>query len=273
MYVMTEGPSALGDWLEREVQLSGELTVGAKGLPVRRVQEWLTLQAHALAVDGQYGPITAAVVARFQQAVSLPSTGKVDAATFSKLCAPLLDTLRPRGHRSSSLNDAVLEYARAHLQRHPVEVAGQNRGPWVRMYMNGREGAEWPWCAGFVSFVLHQACESMNRPMPLAGSVSCDTLAAQAKAAGLFLPEADVRYRPVPAGSLFLVRRTDTDWTHTGFVLSADGYVFATPENLAAIEGNSNDAGDRDGYEVCSTSRAYTGKDFILLARDGAGPE
>jgi hypothetical protein len=262
MYLLTNGASALGDWLNHEVFLSEELAVGATGLPVRRVQEWLTVHGHALAVDGDFGAITAEVVARFQAGVSLPSTGRVDGATFSKLSAPMLETLRPRAGTSKSLNATVLEYARAHLARRPLELGGQNRGPWVRMYMTGREGAEWPWCAGFATFVLHQACESLNLPMPFPGSVSCDTLAAQAKAAGLFVSEAQAKHRPVPAGSLFLVRRTDTDWTHTGIVESAEPLLFKT------IEGNSNDAGEREGYEVCSISRGYTGKDFIVLTRD-----
>ena len=29
-----------------------------------------------------------------------------------------------------------------------------NQGPWVRLYMNGRDGQEWPWCADFASYVL-----------------------------------------------------------------------------------------------------------------------
>ena len=50
-------------------------------------------------------------------------------------------------------------------QINPREIGGQNMGPWVRLYMDGREGAEFPWCAGFVCFVLAQACEAMGRAM------------------------------------------------------------------------------------------------------------
>jgi hypothetical protein len=49
------------------------------------------------------------------------------------------------------------------------------------------------------------------------------------------------------------------DWVHTGLVLSAGKETFET------IEGNTNDAGDREGYEVCRRVRGYKGKDFIVL--------
>jgi hypothetical protein len=122
--------------------------------------------------------------------------------------------------------------------------------------MNGVEGQ--PWCAGFVSFVLAQASESARARMPIAGSVSCDQLAAQAKAANRFLAESDAA-AGLPPGSIFLVRKTPTDWTHTGFVAEARPDLFYT------IEGNTNDDGEREGYEVCTLSRGYKNKDFVLL--------
>jgi hypothetical protein len=125
--------------------------------------------------------------------------------------------------------------------------------------MDGNEGTPWPWCAGFVTFILHQATESLNIEMPIPGSFSCDTLAAQAQAAGLFVSEAEARNSEIPPGSLFLVRRTDTDWSHVGIVEKASELYFRT------IEGNTNDDGDREGYEVCARWRGYNDKDFILM--------
>jgi peptidoglycan hydrolase-like protein with peptidoglycan-binding domain len=261
MYLVKNGSSELADWLKHETTLDTELAIGASGLSVRRVQEWLTLHDHGVAVDGVYGAITASELARFQERASLPDTGKTDRATFSRLVAPLEEALRPQAHAGQSMNAAVLAHARKHLAQRPREVGGQNRGPWVRMYMDGREGAEWAWCAGFVTFVLRQASESLGAPMPIAGSVSCDTLAAQAKAAGLFVSQAEASRRTIPAGSIFLVRRTEADWTHVGIVDAAE------PTSFRTIEGNSNDSGDREGYEVCRNSRGYADKDFILLAR------
>jgi hypothetical protein len=47
---------------------------------------------------------------------------------------------------------------------------------------------------------------------------------------------------------------------HTGLVVRAGQETFET------IEGNTNDAGDREGYEVCQRVRGYAGKDFIVVA-------
>ena len=90
--------------------------------------------------------------------------------------------------------------------------------------------------------------------MPIAGSVSCDRLAAQGKAANLLVGNDRVR-----AGSIFLVRKTDTDWVHTGFVIEVKPQLFRT------IEGNTNDDGVREGYEVASLTRSYASKDFLRL--------
>lgn len=261
MYRWRNEGTDLAHWLQPETKVDHELGVGSQGQAVRRAQEWLCWHRHALAIDGTYGSITARVVERFQQRHGLPSTGRVDAVTFARLSGPLRRALEPLAEAPASLNLALISHARAHLEQHPHELGGQNRGPWVRMYMEGREGRDWPWCAGFVTFLLRQAAEACGVALPIPGSVSCDTLAAQAKASGLFLTEAEARARGVPAGSLFLVRRTAWDWTHVGIVLSSDGDSFET------IEGNTNDDGDREGHEVCARTRGYANKDFILLER------
>jgi hypothetical protein len=259
VYIYEVETSELADWIRAEISLQDSLMVGASGLAVRRVQEWLTLYGYALATDGIYGPVTREAVSRFQESSLLDPTGNVDEATFACLVQPILDTLHQRLTMSEPIGTAILEYARAHLDQQPREVGKQNYGPWVRLYMNGNEGNEWPWCAGFVTFILHQAAESLQVESPIEGSFSCDALAAQAQEAGLFLSESEVKPYAIPPGSLFLVRRTDTDWTHVGIVEEANEEYFRT------IEGNTNDAGEREGYEVCARWRSYSDKSFILL--------
>jgi peptidoglycan hydrolase-like protein with peptidoglycan-binding domain len=259
MYIYEAQTSDLEDWILDEIRQQGQLMVGSSGLPVRRVQEWLTLRGYALATDGSYGPVTREAVTRFQEDLFLEATGWVNEETFACLVQPMIETLRQRLTMSESVNTAVLEYARAHLEQHPREIGGENRGPWIRLYMKGNEGSQWRWCAGFVTFILHQATESLGIYMPISGSVSCDTLAAQAKAEGLFLSEADAGNYEIPPGSLFLVRRTDTDWIHAGIVEEA------SEQYLRTIEGNTNDAGEPEGYEVCARWRGYGDKDFVLM--------
>lgn len=245
--------------MKEELTIDRELGYGSKGPDVRRVQEWLNLNGYGIGIDGGFGRVTEDAVRRFQKANRIKQTGKVNPRTFSALVAPMSAVLQKPLRKPKSLGTAMLTYAKAHLAQHPLEVGGPNRGPWVRLYTGGNEGDNWAWCAGFVSFILKQASELMGTPMPIAGSVGCDQLASQAKARNIFLDEhrAPNELRP---GSLFLVRKTPTDWTHTGIVVEIHPQFFRT------IEGNTNDDGVREGYEVCTLTRSYQNKDFVLFS-------
>jgi hypothetical protein len=227
---------------------------GDGGGQVKLVQEWLSLHDERVAIDGDFGPATEAAVQAFQGRVSLPATGVVDQSTFSHLIAPMVKALQALPVAGRSLGELVVAYARQHLDQHPVEVGGQNKGPWVRLYMDGHEGDAWPWCAGFACFCLKQACGSLGRNLPVAPSFSVDELAASAKSKGCFVGREEIG-----PGGLFLVRSTPTDWTHTGIVVATDTELFRT------IEGNTNDDGSREGYEVCARRRGYQKMDFIKI--------
>ncbi len=73
------------------------------------------------------------------------------------------------------------------------------------------------------------------------------------------MPERGLDRSIIKPGMFFLNRRTTTDWTHVGIVLEANDEVFMT------IEGNTNDEGSREGYEVCQRIRGYRKKDFIVI--------
>jgi peptidoglycan hydrolase-like protein with peptidoglycan-binding domain len=259
MYVFGESLNDLESWIRDEVTLPGTLDTGARGMAVKRAQEWLNLHGFGLVIDSDYGPITADAVIRYQTHVGLPSTGVVDGPTFGRLVQPMVTVLNRNIRSADGLGDVVLDFARAHLEQHPREMGGQNRGPWVRLYMRGQDGPQWAWCAGFVTFVMHQAADALGVPAPIEGTFSCDTLAAQGSAAGRFRPEGAAAGSTLPRGSIFLNRRTATDWVHTGLVTEATDTVIRT------IEGNTNDDGSREGYEVCARSRGFASKDFVLL--------
>jgi len=237
-----------------EMQLERPLRRGDKHGQVKLIQEWLSLHRHHVAIDGDFGPATEVAVKDFQAQSGVGSTGVVDAATFGRLVAPMTAALAAIPAHGRPLGDLIVAYARQHLAQHPLEIGGQNRGPWVRLYMDGNEGQEWAWCAGFACFCLRRACESLGVALPITPSFSCDALAASAKSNGTF----GGREKAGP-GTFFLVRKTPTDWTHTGLVLSADADTFKT------IEGNTNDDGSREGYEVCARTRGYTNMDFIKI--------
>lgn len=244
----------------QEWEFGGDVVVGSSGYPARRVQEWLTLSGIGVMVDGLFGPATAAAVRVFQDREGLPVTGQVDQSTFERLVAPMTNAMRQIPDATAPLGPLVVAYALQHLQQAPREVGGQNRGPWVRLYMGGNEGVAWPWCAGFVTFILRQAAATLGTPLPFEPSYSCDLLAAHARTKKLFVGESQPpkRDRILP-GSLFVVRRAVGDWDHTGIVVGADADAIRT------IEGNTNDSGEREGYEVLARVRGYTGKDFLLL--------
>lgn len=244
----------------RDLSLEKDYKRGNRGKKVRLIQEWLCLNGFGVCVDGDFGPATDYAVRKFQGREGIEEDGIVGIETFQRLVRHVTDALEPIPPNGRSLGEMVITHAEKHLQQKPREIGGQNRGPWVRLYMNGKEGADWPWCAGFACFILRQACHSLNAPLPFKTSVSCDTLAANAKQTDIFLRESEiVANDQITPGSLFLNRRTPQDWVHTGIVIRAEREVFET------IEGNTNDDGNREGYEVCRRIRGYKKKDFILI--------
>lgn len=233
---------------------------GRRGLAVKHVQEWLCLHHCATAIDGDFGPATERAVRRFQCSQGIELTGAVDRETHDALWAPMRAAVAESPASNRSLAECVIACARQHLKQHPREVGGDNRGPWVRLYMDGHEGAHWFWCAGFVSFILKQAAKTAGVPVPVKKTYSCDVLAVSGKDEGRFVSEYDMRDGAAMApGAVFLVRRKAFDWTHTGIVTAFHGDSFDT------IEGNTNDDGHRNGYEVCARTRDYRNKDFIRI--------
>lgn len=233
---------------------------GDEGESVKLIQEWLCLHGLHLKIDGDFGPATEAAVKQFCIQERLPVSAVVERVIFDRLVAPMRAALAPIPPQGKSLGELIVAHAQQHLREHPREIGGQNRGPWVRLYMNGNEGVQWAWCAGFACFCLKQACDSLKVNLPIVPSFSCDSLAASAKERERFLeePPASGRGRITP-GSVFLVRRTPTDWVHTGIV------VLAEEEVIRTVEGNTNDDGSREGYEVCARTRGYGSMDFVVM--------
>jgi len=59
------------------------------------------------------------------------------------------------------------------------------------------------------------------------------------------------RFKEIAPGDIFLVKHPQNklDWVHTG-IIESKGKGF-----LITIEGNTNDEGSREGYEVCRRRR------------------
>lgn len=251
-------------WVRKEIVFDKEYRRGNRGNKVRLIQEWLSLHDLGVAIDGGFGPVTERAIRRFQEEKELEKTGIVDQQTFKELTRPMLQTLTPISGESKTYADLVAAYAHQHLAEHPREIGGENCGPWVRMYMEGHDGKDFLWCAGFVCFILRQAAGTLGIDMPFERSFSCDTLAERAKNLGIFVSERQLRSgnppkEEMPTGSLFLSRRTSKDWTHVGLVITFH------EDAIETIEGNTNDEGSREGYEVCKRLRGYKKRDFIRI--------
>ena len=252
--------------VREEFEYPGEVGEGTRGRKARRIQEWLSIQGFRTSIDEEFGPATERALQCFQRARGLPDTGQVDEKTWNALVAPMIRALS-RCAAGASFGDTVERVAKQHLREHPIELGGANCGPWVRAYMDGNQGRAWAWCAGFVTFVLNQAAAIHGVSMPVEGSFSCDLLASQAKAEQRFVSERSINSAAgkwseseLGACCVFLVRRTSGDWTHTGFA-----FDYRPDGTFATIEGNTNDEGSREGFEVCERFRSRKDKDFICL--------
>jgi Putative peptidoglycan binding domain/CHAP domain len=233
---------------------------GDKGFNVRLAQEWLSFHGFATSVDGEFGSATEQCVNNFQNKLHLPQSGIVDAPTQAALVAPMESAVAPIAPGNKTLGGLVVAYGRQHLKQHPIEIGGENSGPWVRLYMKGKEGREWPWCAGFVTYVLRQASESLGVPMPHSQAFGCDYLAGVAQGNGSFLrPKNAADLTSIKPGYLFLVRKTNNTWAHIGIVESVQG------ETMLTIEGNTNDSGSAEGFEVCRRTRGIKDKDYLIV--------
>jgi hypothetical protein len=250
-----------------ELTFSSPIRRNDFGAKVKRVQEWLSLHNFSTTIDSDYGPATEQCVRDYQHAKQLSPTGIVDQATYTNLTEPLSNALREiTPSENENIASLVMKYARQHLSEHPREVGGQNCGPWVRLYMDGNEGRDWPWCAGFVTFIIKQACEATGHPLPIPGSFDCWELARQAKENEIFVSEDSLNAATWSAEklcpcSIFLVKDGSGHWSHTGFAL---GDQCST--TTSTIEGNTNDDGNAEGYEVCKRIRSLEGKDYVRLA-------
>lgn len=147
---------------------------------------------------------------------------------------------------------AVIEVAKKEIGKEEIPV-GSNWGPNVKMYLDS-VGINFPasWCMGFVHWCFDQACKQLciNNPLFKSGGVLSvwnhtdpNKRTTQPKPGDVFIMDF--------GGGL----------GHTGIVLSVDG------DKIHTIEGNTNDTGSREGYEVCKKVRSINKcKGFIRVA-------
>ncbi len=249
--------------LKKELDFPGALTIGANGKSVKQLQEWLNLQGFVTSIDSDFGASTAKQLGRFAVASGRAETAVLDEELWALITAPLRKALAPIP-ATPSLEAHVVKVARQHVEQKPMEIGGDNCGPWVRAYMAGVDGKEQKWCAGFVSLLIDQAERDLGVEIPFKRQVGVDKLVDDAKKDGRFISESAVsspllRQSKIHPGDLFVVRETATDWTHVGFVSEVMAQTFDTLEGNTGGDGGSNGTLAREG------NRSYPNKDFIRI--------
>lgn len=262
MYTYVDDLSDLGRWIRDEVVFAETVSDGKRGNAAKHVQEWLCLHGFPVVIDSWFGAASEFALKRFQDQNFLTVDGQAGPVTYAALVKPMTDILQQIDTTGMSMGKAIATMSRRHLAAHPREIGGENAGPWVRLYMKGNEGVIFPWCAGSLSVIVEQAAECLGQASPINYSVSCDILARDAKDNGLFVKESAATPAEIPPGSIFLHRRTVNDWNHAGIVLDAGEIQFTT------VEGNTNDNGSVNGYELISRSRGYDEFDFIVFGQE-----
>ena len=121
-----------------------------------------------LVIDGIYGPLSRAAL-----------TSAVDGIAAHSPPRPELPDTAPGGLAQSALAVALAEHRRG-----AGEAGGNNRGPDIRTYLDGRAPEGSDWCAGFVSHCFREAARRAGREMPFAYSVGARAIRNELRGKG-----------------------------------------------------------------------------------------
>ena len=147
----------------------------------------------------------------------------------------------------------ALAFALKELESGAREEGGENRGPWVIKYMQGKRGEGLPWAAGFVSWCFNQSPDGA----PFGYTFNMDQMMASCEKRHWLIAKED-DYIPTP-GDIMFVERQPGDATHVGIV------EYATENYIVTIEGNSTDDGSSKGHKVARRIRSYNCKRFAHI--------
>ncbi len=238
----------------------------------KKVQEWLNLHrfhspkfSTRVDIDDWYGKATASAVKEFQSLKGLEQTGKVDTTTWLRLVAPMRRAFR-EVDGEADVKQRLVQYMQQFCEEHPTEIH-PNSGPWVRAFMKGNEGEWAAWCNGVVSTALDHACASLSLDMKdvMRWSWSCE----ETKQYAIKDSTTATYYSPEELNKglvcffffffffffiLFFYRAR-----HIGVIEKVE-------ESIAScIEGNTNDEGSREGYELCKRKRNLSNGNYGII--------
>jgi len=208
--------------------------------------------------DGVFGPQTIEAVklfqARFADLDGEPHKvdGMVGAVTWGSLFGrPAVAALV---HAGSPLLRTALEIAASQVGKMEVPP-GSNRGPDVDRYLVavGLDPSKdsYAWCAAFLYWCFREAAKKTGVKNPIArtpGVLDHWTKAGEAGAARITAAKAHMHEDLVRPGHIF-VMDTGGGTGHSGLIEEVSA------GKLVTIEGNTNDAGDRNGIGVFRRTR------------------
>jgi hypothetical protein len=222
-----------------------------RGSEVEQVQTLLKQSGYPLDIDGIFGTQTYNAVRAFQSqnldqhGQPLVVDGKVGPLTWWSLNHPKPDVqpvsavdysqMPPLSSGGSEIGRMALQTAINEMNAGAREVGGNNRGPWVKKYLQPAgldEGNSW--CASFVSWCYLQASGGDERNMPFPYSPGARALLSIFKKKN-WAQGPNTGYQPVP-GDLVVWWRVRLDgWQgHVGLVHQLkDGMLYT-------IEGNKS---------------------------------
>jgi hypothetical protein len=141
----------------------------------------------------------------------------------------------PLNAGGSSIGRSALQAAIGELKAGAGEVGGNNRGPWVKKYLEPAgldEGNSW--CASFVSWCFMKASGDNINNMPFHYNAGARDLLYEVRKKGWAIPPSD-RYSPLPGDLVIWWRVALSSWEgHAGIVHQVkDGMLYT-------IEGNKS---------------------------------
>ena len=220
------------------------LKYGAEGDDVRELQELLSTAGYLVEVHGVFDRKTTNAVKAFQSQNLDPNghpllvDGIVGPLTWWSLRHPkptietssAIDFLEmpPPELGGSETGRAALAVASGEMRLGACEIGGNNRGPWVRKYLNNIVPEPAPWCAAFVSWCFSQ----IPQGMPLSYTLGARDILRQMKNKGWTF-EPGSGYEPTPGDLVFWWRVRLSGWQgHVGFVHQVrDGILYTLEGN------------------------------------------
>ena len=161
------------------------------------------------------------------------------------------------------LQTAILEIGHEEIPR------GSNWGEHVKKYLHS-VGIDFPasWCMAFVYWCVENSdCKlpditgGMSNPLVKTGGVMKQWNSIDIHCLSHFKPAPQVKFSTPKQGDIFIMDY-GKGLGHTGFVESID----KDGVHIHTIEGNTNDEGSREGFEVCRKTRKISAcKGFIRL--------